>query len=58
MLIYLPHSKVFDTRKDVKEYLGGTNKYNRALKQGEIFNITNTNIAHNGTIYYSHQKNQ
>jgi predicted outer membrane repeat protein len=33
---------VFNTRKDVKEYLGGTNKYNRALKQGEIFNITNT----------------
>ena len=37
MLIYIPHSKVFNTRKEAKEYLGGTNKYNRALKQGKIF---------------------
>ena len=37
MQIYIPHSKVVNTRKEAKEYLGGTNKYNRALKQGKIF---------------------
>ena len=58
MLIYLPHSRVFNTRKEAKEYLGGTNKYNRALKQGEIFNITNENFANNGTIYNGHKENQ
>lgn len=56
MMIYRPHNKLFSTRKELKLYLGGTNKYNKALKNGDIYNIyqeesNNQPFAHNGTIY-------
>jgi hypothetical protein len=37
MLIYLPERKAFNTRKEAKDYLGGTNKYNKAFKNGDLF---------------------
>lgn len=60
-MIYKPHSKLFNTRKDLKQYLGGTNKYNKALKNGDIHNIykeetINQPFAHNGTIYNTDQR--
>lgn len=57
MVIYKPHNKLFNTRREIKQYLGGTNKYNRALKNGDIYNIhqeelfSNQPFAHNGIIY-------
>lgn len=36
MLIYIPDNKTFSSRKEAKEYLGGTNAYNRALKNKDI----------------------
>ena len=56
MYIYKPHNKQFETRKEAKLYLGGTNKYNKALKDGDIY-ITNYNsIANNGTPYNTNKK--
>jgi|Cm1ome_4_1110797.scaffolds.fasta_scaffold07731_1 hypothetical protein len=56
MYIYKPHNKQFETRKEAKLYLGGTNKYNKALKDGDIY-ITNYNsIANNGTLYNTNKK--
>ena len=56
MMIYRPHNKLFNTRKELKQYLGGTYKYNKALKKGDIYNIyqeesNNQPFAHNGIIY-------
>lgn len=56
-MIYKPHNKLFNTRKELKLYLGGTNKYSMALKNGDIYNIykeslfNNQPFAHNGIIY-------
>ena len=33
------NNRLFNTRKELKRYLGGTRKYNKALKNGEIYNI-------------------
>lgn len=56
MMIYKPHNKLFGSRKELKQYLGGTGKYNKALKNGDIYNIyleemNNQSFAHNGIIY-------
>lgn len=48
MLIYKPLNRVFKTRKELKDYLGGTNRYNKALKDGLIYNLY---IAHNEIIH-------
>ena len=48
MLIYRPQNRIFKTRKELKDYLGGTNRYNKALKDGLIHNLY---IAHNDTIH-------
>lgn len=60
-MIYRPHNKLFNTRKELKLYLGGTDKYNKALKNGDIYNIyqeesNNQPFAHNGTIYNTDQR--
>ena len=34
------NNRLFNTRKELKRYLGGTRKYNKALKNGEIYNIS------------------
>ena len=39
MMIYKPHNKLFGSRKELKQYLGGTGRYNKALKNGDIYNI-------------------
>lgn len=62
MMIYKPHNKLFYSRKDLKKYLGGTNKYNNALKNGDIYNIyleemSNQSFAHNGVIYNTDKRN-
>ena len=46
------NNRLFNTRKELKRYLGGTRKYNKALKNGEIYNIyqeesNNQPFAHN-----------
>ena len=51
MLIYLPERKPFNTRKEAKDYLGGTNKYNKAFKNGDLFFMNDLNIANNDTLY-------
>lgn len=33
------NNRLFNTRKELKRYLGGTRQYNKALKSGEIHNI-------------------
>ncbi len=56
MYIYKPHNKQFETRKEAKLYLGGTNKYNKTLKDGDI-NITKyNNIDKNITLYKTNKK--
>ena len=37
MLLHKPTRRTFQTRKEAKDFLGGTNKYNRAFKDGDIF---------------------
>ena len=59
-MIYKPHNKLFSTRKEIKQYLGGTYEYNKALKNGDICNIyqeelNNQPFAHNGIIYYTNK---
>ncbi|RJV48483.1 hypothetical protein DWY42_01785 [Bacteroides sp. AF25-18] len=59
MMIY--NNRLFNTRKELKRYLGGTRKYNKALKSGEIHNIyqeesNNQPFAHNGTTIYDTDK--
>ena len=39
MIIYLPLNKPFRNRKQAKNFLGGTNKYNIALNNGQILFI-------------------
>lgn len=51
MYIYKPHYKLFNTRKKIKSYLGGTNRYNKALKNGDIRILNYEPIADNGTLY-------
>jgi hypothetical protein len=36
---YKPENKWFDNRKEAKIYLGGDNKFNRALKNTEIIYV-------------------
>ena len=36
---YLPHKKWFENRKQAKDYLGGVNKFNTALKKRDIIYI-------------------
>ena len=59
MMIY--NNRLFNTRKEMKRYLGGKRKYNKALKNGEIYNIyqeesNNQPFAHNGTTIYDTDK--
>lgn len=37
MLLHRPTKIVFYTRKEAKDFLGGTNKYNRAFKNGDLY---------------------
>ncbi len=37
MLLHRPTQIVFHTRKEAKDFLGGTNKYNRAFKNGDLY---------------------
>ena len=37
MLLHRPTHRVFRTRKEAKEFLGGTNKYDRAFKDGDLY---------------------
>lgn len=37
MMIY--NNRLFNIRKELKWYLGGICKYNKVLKNGEIYNI-------------------
>jgi hypothetical protein len=37
MLLHKPTRRTFQTRKEAKDFLGGTNKYNRAFKDGDIY---------------------
>jgi hypothetical protein len=46
MLIYLPNKKVFSNRKQIKQYLGGANAYNKAFRNKQIF-YTDNNISDN-----------
>ena len=32
MILYLPTNKRFNNRKEIKQYLGGINAYNKAFK--------------------------
>lgn len=45
MLLY--NNKIFNTRKELKKFLGGTNAYNKILREGDIQFINNLNIAIN-----------
>lgn len=61
MMIYKPHNKLFNTRKEIKQYLGGTYEYNKALKNGDIYNIyqeesNNQPFAHNGIIHNTNKR--
>lgn len=56
MYIYKPHYKLFNTRKEIKSYLGGTNRYNKALKNGDIRILNYEPIADNGTLHSTTQK--
>lgn len=47
MIFYKTEKIYFNNRKEAKDYLGGTNRYNKELRYGNLINI-NT-IAHNGT---------
>lgn len=40
---YLPANKWFENRKQVKEYLGGTNKFNQALRKRDVIYIADNN---------------
>lgn len=39
MLLFKPLNKIFDSRKNLKIYLGGTNIYNKYIKKGDILFI-------------------
>jgi hypothetical protein len=41
MILYLPTNKRFNNRKEIKQYLGGINAYNKAFKNKEIFYYDN-----------------
>lgn len=56
MYIYKSQNKLFSTRKEIKTYLGGTNKYNKALKNGDIRILNYEPIADNGTLHSTTQK--
>ena len=40
---YIPHNKWFENRKQVKEYLGGTFAFNRALNKRVVIYIKDNN---------------
>ena len=37
MLLHRPTQRTFHSRKEAKDFLGGTNKYNRAFEDGDIY---------------------
>lgn len=43
---YKPTDKWFNNRKEVKDYLGGTCKFNHALKNKDVIFITYQNIIY------------
>jgi len=45
MLVY--DNRYYESRRELKEYLGGTNAYNRAFREGKIQFIKQENIANN-----------
>lgn len=45
MLIY--NNKYYENRRELKEYLGGTNAYNKAFREGKVIFVNNENIASN-----------
>ena len=55
MLFYRPTLKFFQSRKEAKDYLGGTNKYNRAFKDGDICFMNEMNIANNGSVHCNYK---
>lgn len=58
MFYYKPKQILFENRKEIKEYLGGTNALNKALKNDEIIIIYNelkNIIADYGIIQHNKQ---
>lgn len=43
---YKPADKWFDTRKQLKDYLGGTKEFNEALKNGDAVYFRYSNIVY------------
>ena len=44
--LYKPDNKWFDTRKEVKDYLGGLSAFNKAFKKKDIIFIRYENIIY------------
>jgi hypothetical protein len=55
MLLHRPTQKVFHTRKEAKDFLGGTNKYNRALKNKDFYFINEMSIAFNDSVHSNYE---
>ena len=45
-LLYKPDNKWFDTRKELKDYLGGLSAFNKALKNNEVIFMKYQNIIY------------
>ena len=58
MYLYTPHNKIFNSRKEAKLYLGGTNQFKKALRDKQIYIINYKPIADNGTIYNNTKTNK
>lgn len=43
---YKPTDKWFDTRKEVKDYLGGLSNFNKAMKNKDVIFIKYQNIIY------------
>jgi hypothetical protein len=58
MYYYKPKKILFNNRKEIKAYLGGTNALNKAMKDKQIIIIYAElqNIADNGIIQHNKQK--
>ena len=56
MLLHRPTQRVFHTRKEAKDFLGGTNKYNRAFKNGDLYFINDQSIATNDLVHSNYKE--
>ena len=55
MLLHRPTRRTFHSRKEAKDFLGGTNKYEREFKDGDIYFMNEQIIANSDSVHSNYK---